>query len=330
MKKEIIFSGIQPSGIIHLGNYLGAIKQWLALPKKYECYFCLVDLHALTIRQDPQLLRKNIYKLVALYIACGLDPKQVHLFRQSHLPAHAELAWILNCYSQMGELERMTQYKDKARQHKNNINVGLFAYPILMAADILLYQTNFVPVGEDQKQHVELCRDIALRFNRLYGDIFTIPLCLLPKTGARIMGLDDPAKKMSKSAASEYNFISLLDEPKKIEKKIMKAVTDSGSEVVYQEKNKPAMANLLSIYSLLTKNTISDLETKYQGKGYGALKKDLAGVVCDYLLPIQKKYHQLIADPAYLENVLQQGAEQAQQKAQLTLIKVKKAIGLIA
>lgn len=330
MKKEIIFSGIQPSGIIHLGNYLGAIKQWLALPKKYECFFCLVDLHALTVRQDPQLLRENIYKLVALYIACGLDPKQVHLFRQSHLPAHAELAWILNCYSQMGELERMTQYKDKARQHKNNLNVGLFAYPILMAADILLYQTNFVPVGEDQKQHVELCRDIAIRFNHLYGDIFTLPFCLLPKTGARIMGLDDPTKKMSKSAASEYNFISLLDEPKKIEKKIMKAVTDSGSEVVYQEKNKPAIANLLNIYSLLTKISISDLQDKYQGQGYGILKKDLAIIVCDYLLPIQKKYQQLIADPAYLDNVLLQGAKKAQQESYLTLTKVKKAIGLIA
>lgn len=330
MKKDIVFSGIQPSGIIHLGNYLGAIKQWLALPKKYECYFCLVDLHALTVRQDPQILRENIYKLVALYIACGLDPRQVNLFIQSQVPAHTELAWILNCYTQIGELERMTQFKDKARQHKNNINVGLFAYPILMAADILLYQTNYVPVGEDQKQHVELCRDIAVRFNHLYGDIFTLPLCLLQKTGARIMGLDDPKKKMSKSAASEYNYISLLDEPKKIEKKIMKAVTDSGSEIIYQEKNKPAIANLLNIYSLLTKMAISDLEDKYQGQGYGTLKKDLAMVICDYFQPIQKKYKQLMADPAYLDNVLQQGAKKAQQKADLTLTKVKKAIGLIA
>lgn len=325
--KQTIFSGIQPSGIIHLGNYLGAIRQWLDLANEYQCYFCIVDLHAITVRQDPKKLKENIYKLAALYLACGLDPEKSVLFVQSQVPAHAELAWILNCSAQIGELERMTQFKDKAKQHKKNINVGLFSYPVLMAADILLYDTNFVPVGEDQKQHVELCRDIASRFNHYYGDIFTLPKCLLPKAGARIMGLDDPSKKMSKSAPSEMNYLALLDAPEIIRKKIKKAVTDSGSEIIFAPDKKPAIANLLSVYSLLSGKTVKKLEKKYQGSGYGAFKSDLAETVVDFLRPIQEKYQNLMADRRNLDKILQTGARKAKAIANNTLDKAHKAIG---
>lgn len=326
--KENIFSGIQPSGILHLGNYLGAIQQWIELPNKYQCYFCIVDLHALTVRQDKEKLKENIYKLAALYLACGLDPNKCSLFVQSHVPAHAELAWILNCYTQLGELERMTQFKEKIKQHKNNINAGLFTYPVLMAADILLYQTNYVPVGEDQKQHVELCRDIAHRFNNLYGEVFILPQPLIPAHGARIMGLDDPAKKMSKSSASPNNYLSLLDEPKVVEKKIMRAVTDSGAEIIFDEVKKPAMANLLNIYSLLTNLTIPDLEKKYQNLGYGVFKKDLAKVAIDYLTPIQDKFNKFFTDKKQLDDILKQGAKKAAAVSAKTLEKVYQVIGL--
>jgi len=326
--KENIFSGIQPSGILHLGNYLGAIQQWIELPNKYQCYFCIVDLHAITVRQDKEKLKENIYKLAALYLACGLDPNKCSLFIQSHVPAHAELAWILNCYTQLGELERMIQFKEKVKQHKNNINAGLFTYPVLMAADILLYQTNYVPVGEDQKQHVELCRDIAHRFNNLYGEVFVLPQPLIPKQGARIMGLDDPAKKMSKSAASPNNYLSLLDEPKTIEKKIMRAVTDSGTEIVFNEVKKPALANLLNIYSLLTDLTIPALEKKYQNLGYGVFKKDLAKVTIDYLTPIQDKFNKFFTDKNLLDDILMQGANKAAAVSAKTLNNVYQAIGL--
>lgn len=326
--QQVIFSGIQPSGIIHLGNYLGAIKQWLNYINEYQCYFCIVDLHAITVRQQPAVLKENIYKLAALYIACGLDPKKCTLFIQSHVPAHAELAWILNCNTQLGELERMTQFKDKAKQHKENINVGLFAYPVLMVADILLYNTNFVPVGEDQKQHVELCRDIASRFNHYYGDIFTLPKCLLPKTGSRIMGLDDPGKKMSKSAPSEMNYISLLDSPELITKKIKKAVTDSGAEIIYDPEKKPAIANLLTIHCLLTGKTIKELERMYQGKGYGIYKTELAEVISQFIKPIQKRYQELMSNKASLDKILSAGNAKARLQADKTLLKVKKAVGL--
>jgi len=326
--KQVIFSGIQPSGIIHLGNYLGAIRQWLALANEYQSYFCIVDLHAITVRQKPEELKDNIYRLAALYLACGLDPEKSTIFIQSQVSEHAELAWILNCYTQIGELSRMTQFKDKSTKHKDNINVGLYAYPVLMAADILLYNTNYVPVGEDQKQHVELCRDIASRFNHHYGDVFILPKCLLPKTGARIMGLDDPSKKMSKSAPSEMNYISLLDSPEIITKKIKKAVTDSGSEIIYNPEKKPAIANLLTIYSLLTGKTMKELEKKYHGAGYGKFKSELAEVIVDFLQPIQKKYQDLMADQRYLDNILQQGANKAELIANKTLNKVYKAIGI--
>jgi tryptophanyl-tRNA synthetase len=326
--KQVIFSGIQPSGIIHLGNYLGAIKQWLGYINEYQSYFCIVDLHAITVRQKPEVLKENIYKLAALYLACGLDPQKSTLFIQSHVPAHAELAWILNCSTQIGELERMTQFKDKAKQHKENINVGLFAYPVLMAADILLYNANFVPVGEDQKQHVELARDIAGRFNHHFGDVFVLPKCLLPKTGARIMGLDNPSKKMSKSAVSDMNYVALLDEPAIIKKKIQKAVTDSGSDIIFDPAKKPAISNLLTIYSLLTGKTIKEIEKKYQGSGYGKFKSELAETVVEFLQPIQKKYQTLMNDRKYLNKILQDGAQKAEQIANETLNKAHKAIGI--
>jgi len=326
--KKIIFSGIQPSGVIHLGNYFGAIKQWIDLSKNYQSYFCGVDLHALTVRQEPKELKENIYKLAALYLACGLDPDKVILFLQSEVKKHVELAWVLNCYTQMGELSRMTQFKDKSKQNKDNINAGLFTYPVLMAADILLYQTHYVPVGEDQKQHVELCRDIATRFNNLYGQIFTLPEPMMPIEGKRIMGLDDSSKKMSKSASSEYNYIALTDEPSLVKKKIMKAVTDSGSGIVFNQDKKPALANLMTIYSLLTGKNMKRLEKQYQGKGYGDFKKDLAEVVINFLEPIQEKYKKLIGNKNNLDAVLSKGAQKADKEAEKTLIKVYKAIGI--
>lgn len=327
MKNKIIFSGIQPSGNLHLGNYLGAIKQWLELPKEYTSYYCIVDLHAITVRQDPKKLQEKIRSLAALYLACGLDPQKNVLFVQSQVPAHAELGWILNCYTQIGELERMTQYKDKAKRHKDNVNAGLFDYPVLMAADILLYQTNFVPVGDDQKQHVELCRDIARRFNNLYGEIFTLPECLLAKSGARIMSLDDPMKKMSKSSLVPASYLGLTDEPAVLRKKIMRSVTDSGKEVK-AGADKPALTNLLAIFSLLSGKTIPEIEKIYSGKGYGDFKKDLAEVVVEFLSPIQKKYQELISEQRYLDEVLTAGAQQAQSASVMTLHKVKKVIGL--
>lgn len=327
MNKKTILSGIQPTGVIHLGNYLGALKQWIELQNDYQAYFFIVDLHAITIRQDPKELKQGIRKLAALYLACGLDPEKATLFVQSQVPEHAELAWILSCYTQMGELERMTQFKDKAKQHKKNINVGLFSYPVLQAADILLYDTHEVPVGEDQKQHIELTRDIALRFNNIYGEVFTVPQPLIGKQGARIMGLDNPKKKMSKSAESEYNYISFEDDPKKIRKKIMKAVTDSGDKIK-AGKDKPALSNLLNIYSLLSGKEMKVLEKKYTNKGYGDFKKDLAEEVVKFITPIQEEYQLLMKDEAQLDTILNAGAMQAQKQAQKTLNKVKEVVGL--
>ncbi|MFH1781138.1 MAG: tryptophan--tRNA ligase [Patescibacteria group bacterium] len=326
--KKIVFSGIQPSGIIHLGNYLGAIKQWIELQEKYFSIFCIVDLHAITVKQDPQELRQQIMDLAAIYLSSGLDPKKAIIFVQSDVSAHSELAWILNCNTQMGELERMTQYKDKSQQHKTNINAGLFIYPCLMAADILLYQTNAVPVGEDQKQHVELTRDIAHRVNNKYGEVFTEPEVMLQKVGARIMGLDDPTVKMSKSAGSENNYIAMTDESDKIRKKIMKAVTDSGSEVKYDLEKKPAISNLLTIYSLVTEKNIKLIEKEYQGKGYGDFKKDLAEAVVDFIEPIQSDYKKWINNQPKLEKILADGAKKANKLAQPTLDKTKELIGL--
>lgn len=326
--KKVIFSGIQPSGIIHLGNYLGALKQWINLQNENFCIFCIVDLHALTLKQDPENLRKQIRELAALYLACGLDPKKSIIFMQSDVLYHSELGWILDCNTQLGELERMTQFKDKARQHKENINAGLFTYPCLMAADILLYQTSFVPVGEDQKQHVELTRDIATRVNNKYGKVFTLPEVMLPKMGARIMGLDNPQNKMSKSASSANNYIALTDKPEVIEKKIMKAVTDSGSEVIFDSKKKPAISNLLTIYSQITNKTIDQIEGEYKGKGYGDFKKGLAGELIEFLKPIQAEYKKWINNQPKLEKILRQGAKKAEKLAKPTIDNTKKVIGL--
>src|SRR5690606_2467097 len=285
---EVIFSGIQQSGTLTLGNYLGALKQFVELQDDYECYFCIVDEHAITVPQDRLELRKNIRSLAALYLASGIDPKKATLFIQSEVPAHTQLGWIMQSISYIGELERMTQFKDKS-QGKEAVSSALLTYPPLMAADILLYQTNIVPVGDDQKQHLELTRDLAQRFNNRYNEVFTIPEIRIPKVGARIMSLQDPTKKMSKSDTNEKGFISMLDEPKRIEKKIKSAVTDSDGVVKYDKENKPGISNLLTIYSSCTGESIESLEAKYEGKGYGEFKQDVANAVIQVLQPIQER-----------------------------------------
>ncbi|MBI4407915.1 MAG: tryptophan--tRNA ligase [Candidatus Kerfeldbacteria bacterium] len=324
---ERILSGIQPSGTIHLGNYIGALRQWVALQEQYDSFFCLVDYHAITVRQDPEQLTYNTYSLVAMYLAVGLDPERVTLFRQSDVSAHTELAWIFNTFAYMGELERMTQYKDKAKQHKKNNNVGLFTYPLLMAADILLYQPKYVPVGEDQKQHIELTRELAERMNNVYGETFTIPEYFAAPQGARIMSLDDPTKKMSKSATSEWGYIALTDTPEVITKKVKKAMTDSGTAVV-AGKTTPALTNLLTIYSVLSDKTIQEVEALYQGQGYGKFKQGLAEVIIEYLKPIQVNYATLMSDIPMLQRILQQGAAKAKLIADKTLNDVKAKIGI--
>ncbi|KSU62222.1 tryptophan--tRNA ligase [[Bacillus] enclensis] len=323
---QTIFSGIQPSGTITLGNYIGAMKQFTELQNEYNCYFCVVDQHAITVQQDKAELRKNIKSLAALYIACGIDPEKSTLFIQSEVPAHAQAGWILQCVTYIGELERMTQFKDKSHG-KEAVSAGLLTYPPLMAADILLYGTNLVPVGEDQKQHLELTRNLAERFNNKYNDIFTIPEVRIPKVGARVMSLQDPVKKMSKSDANQKSFITLLDDPKQIEKKIKSAVTDSDGIVKYDKENKPGVSNLLSIYSILEGTTIEELEHKYDGKGYGEFKSDLAQVVVNTIKPIQDRYNELI-DSEELDDILDRGAEKANRAAGKMLKKMERAMGL--
>ncbi len=323
---KTIFSGIQPSGTITIGNYIGAMQQFVELQHDYNCYFCIVDQHAITVPQDPEQLRQNIRSLAALYLAVGIDPDKATLFIQSEVPAHAQAGWILQCISYIGELERMTQFKDKSAG-KEAVSAGLLTYPPLMAADILLYNADLVPVGEDQKQHIELTRDLAERFNRKYKNIFTIPDIQLPKVGARIMSLQDPSKKMSKSDPNKRAYISLLDEPKQIEKKIKSAVTDSEGSVRYDKENKPGVSNLLSIYSIFSGKTIEELEREYEGIGYGQFKKDLAEVVIDKLKPIQEKYNELI-DSQELDEILDRGREKANAVASETLKKMEDAIGL--
>jgi len=320
-----IFSGVQPTNNIHLGNYLGAIKNWVEMQKNYECIFCVVDLHALTVYQKPETLRQNILNVAKTYLALGIDPIQSTIFVQSDVKEHAELAWILNTIAKLGEMERMTQFKDKSRQHKDNVNMGLFGYPVLMAADILLYDTKAVPVGEDQKQHVELTRDLAERFNKLYGDTFVVPEPLIKKQGARIMGLDDPMKKMSKSASSSSNYIALLDNPEIATKKIMKAVTDSGAEVK-SGVNKPALTNLLTIYSLLTEKPIKNIEKEYVGQGYGAFKKGLAEAVGEFLFEFQKKFEAY--DDTQVKEILKSGADRVRALAEKKIILIKQKIGI--
>jgi tryptophanyl-tRNA synthetase len=328
--KPIIFSGIQPSGNLNIGGYIGSIKNWIKLQNDYNCLFSLVDLHTITIRQDPKILRQRLYDFLTLYLACGLNPKESIIFCQSHVLEHAQLAWILNCYTYMGELGRMIQFKEKSKKYAENINVGLFSYPVLMTSDILLYQTNLVPVGADQKQHIEIARDIALRFNNIYGEIFAIPEPYIAPAnqGGRIMSLLEPEKKMSKSDANENNVINLLDSSDMIVKKMQRAVTDSGKEVRFGE-DKPGVSNLLCIYSSVTNKSISQLEQEYTGKGYGMFKNDLAQALIAFLTPIQQQYFALRNDQAELDKLLKIGDEQARQLAQRTLNKVQEAIGFI-
>jgi len=323
---KTIFSGIQPSGALTLGNYIGALKQFVELQNEYDCYFCIVDQHAITVPQDRLELRKNIKSLAALYIAAGIDPEKATIFIQSEVPAHAQAGWMMQCISYIGELERMTQFKDKSAG-KDAVSAGLLTYPPLMVADILLYNTDIVPVGDDQKQHIELTRDLAERFNKKYNDIFKIPEARIPKVGARVMSLQDPTKKMSKSDANNKAFIALLDDPKVIEKKIKSAVTDSEGIVKYDVENKPGISNLLSIYSILGNIPIADIEKKYEGKGYGDFKADLAQVVVNALKPLQDRYYELI-DSKELDDLLDQGAEKAQKTANKMLQKMENAMGL--
>lgn len=321
-----VFSGIQPSGILTLGNYLGALKHFVIKQQADDTIFCIVDLHALTLPQDPAALRKQVRTLAATYLAVGIDPAKSTLFVQSHVPAHSELAWLLQCMSYMGELSRMTQFKEKA-EGKETVAVGLFTYPVLQAADILLYDTEVVPVGEDQKQHIELCRDIALRFNQRFGNVLVVPEHHIPKVGARIMSLDDPTKKMSKSNPSPASYISLLDEPSVMHKKIMRAVTDTGREITHDPENKPGVANLLTINALCSNRTIAELEGIFAGKGYGDLKKDTAEVVVSTLEPIQRRIVQLLDSPD-LEDMLAHGAKKARALAEPTLDRVRRAMGV--
>ncbi len=327
-KRKVIFSGIQPSGVFTLGNYLGAIVNWTRLQHEYDCYYCVVDLHALTVRQDPKDLRKRTAESLALLLACGLDPELNTIYVQSHVPAHAELAWILNCYTYMGELGRMTQFKEKSRKHSENINVGLFAYPALMAADILLYQADLVPVGADQKQHLELTRDIALRFNALYGDVFTVPDAYIPKAGARVMSLQDPESKMSKSDENPNGYVSLTDPVDIIVKKFKRAVTDSDGEVRFAP-DKPGVSNLLNIYCAAAGLTHEQAEAEFSGLGYKELKEQVAEAVVEILKPVQAEFARLTADKAYLEGVMRDNAGRAARVAARTLKKVQKKVGLV-
>lgn len=329
MPKKRVFSGVKPSGELTIGNYLGAIKNWVAEQDKFDNIFCIVDLHAITVPQDPQDLLRRAYHILAIYLACGLDPQKCTLFIQSHVPTHAELAWILNCFTYMGELGRMTQYKDKsAKIGKDKAGVGLFDYPVLMAADILLYQTDFVPVGEDQKQHVEFTRTLARRFNNRYGITFKIPEPMIRKESAKIMGLDNPQKKMDKSAESEYNYILILDKPDDIRRKISKAVTDSESGIKFDPKRK-GLCNLLTIYRLLSEVVPPQIEKEFSGKGYGEFKKALAELIIEKLTPIQERYNKLISDKSYLDKILADGKIKASKIASETLENVKKKVGFI-
>lgn len=324
--KKMIFSGVQPTGCVTLGNYIGALKNWVKLQKDYQCIYSVVDMHSITVRQNPDELRNRCRQFLALYIACGIDPSESIMFYQSHVSAHAELSWILNCHTYMGELSRMTQFKDKSAKHEDNINAGLFTYPVLMAADILLYQTDLVPVGVDQKQHLELARDIAKRFNHLYGDIFTVPEGYIPPVGARVMSLQEPTSKMSKSDPNPNGYIWLLDPPEVIVKKIKRAVTDSEGIVAYQE-GKHGVNNLLSIYGGIIGKTPEEAALEFEGQGYGALKMKVAEAVCEELRPVQKKYAELEADPSFLDAIAKKGAEKAGEIAEETLRIVKDKIG---
>ncbi len=323
--KKTILSGVQPSGTLTIGNYLGALRNWADMQYDYDCYFCVVDLHAITVRQVPAELRQNCLKTLALYLAVGIDPNENALFLQSHVPAHAELSWVLSCYTMFGELSRMTQFKDKSAKHSDNINAGLFTYPVLMAADILLYQPDLVPVGNDQKQHIELARDIATRFNNVYSETFKIPDPYMPKVGTRIMSLSDPTSKMSKSDFGDGS-IFLLDDKDTVIRKIKRAVTDSGAEVRYAE-GKDGINNLMSIYSAFTGKSFEEIEREFLGQGYGVFKLAVGETVADSLSKIQEKYSIFISDKEQLNRILIEGAQKASYKAEKTLRKVYRKVG---
>nr|WP_066504503.1 tryptophan--tRNA ligase [Abyssisolibacter fermentans] len=328
MDKKVIFSGVQPSGELTLGNYLGAIKNWVKLQDEYNCYYCIVDLHAITVPKEAKILRKRSLELLASYIACGIDPEKNTLFIQSHVSAHAELSWVLNCMTYMGELNRMTQFKEKAKKNEANLNAGLFTYPVLMAADILLYQADLVPVGHDQKQHLEIARDLANRFNNRYSETFKVPDPYITKVGARIMSLQDPTSKMSKSDENDNGYILLLDKPDAITRKIKRAVTDSENLVKYNDEQL-GIKNLMTIYSTITGESIEEIESKYEGKGYGQFKGDLAEVIIEGLRPVREKFDYLMKNKDYLENIYMEGANIAEKTARKTLRKVYKKVGFI-
>ena len=329
-KKKVMLSGIQPSGDLHLGNYLGPLRHWPEMIEEFDCYFFMADLHTITVRQDPAQLRKRTLTQIAQYIACGLDPEKCTLFIQSHVPAHAQLGWVLDCYTMFGELSRMTQFKDKSAKHAENVNAGLFTYPVLMAADILIYQPDFVPVGEDQKQHVEICRDIAGRFNGIYGEVFRVPEPYIAKVGARIMSLNAPEAKMSKSLPEGCVF--LMEKPEDILRKFKRAVTDSDTErcVRYAPAEKPGVSNLIQIYAAATGKSYEAIEAEFEGQGYGKLKPAVGEAVVEALRPIREETERLLQDKAYLESVYRAGAEKASYVAEKTLRKVYKKVGFLA
>ncbi len=332
VKKKVMLSGIQPSGDLTLGSYLGAIKNWKERAEEFDCYYFMADLHSITVRQVPADLRRRTMEQLAQYIACGLDPEKNTLFVQSHVPAHTQLGWVLDCFTMFGELSRMTQFKDKSQKNAENINAGLFTYPALMAADILLYQPDYVPVGGDQKQHVELCRDVAERFNGVYGDVFKIPEPYIPKVGARVMSLTTPTNKMSKSDHDQNGCVYLMEKPEDIARKFKKAVTDSDTErcVRYAPEEKPGVANLMSIYSACTGKTFEEIEREFDGLGYGAFKPAVGEAVIETLRPIREEAQRLMKDKAYLESVYRDGAEKAERIANKTLRKVYKKVGFVA
>ncbi|SHJ57544.1 tryptophan--tRNA ligase [Tepidibacter formicigenes] len=327
-EKKVILSGVQPSGKLTLGNYIGAINNWVSLQEEYDCYYFIADLHAITVPQEAKNLRKNSIEAIAQYIASGLDPDKNTIFMQSHVSAHAELAWVLNSITYMGELNRMTQFKDKSKKNEANLNSALFTYPTLMAADILLYQADFVPVGEDQKQHLELARNLAQRFNKRYSETFKVPKPYIAKVGARVMSLQEPTKKMSKSDENENAYIGMVEEPDSILRKVKRAVTDSVGIVKYSDEQ-PGIKNLIDIYSKLSGKTTEEIEVMYEGKGYGEFKNDVAEVIIESLRPVREKYNDLLNNKDYLEKIYAQGADKAERAARKTLRKVYKKVGFI-
>ena len=330
-RKKIVLSGIQPSGSPTLGNYVGALRNWALLQTDDRfCYYCVANLHAATVRQDPDELRKRAFDTVALLLACGVDPKKSVVFVQSHVKEHAELNWVLACSTYMGELNRMTQFKDKSQKHADNINAGLYTYPVLMAADILLYQSDLVPVGDDQKQHIEITRDIAIRFNKAHGETFRIPEGYIPKVGARLMSLQDPTQKMSKSDPNPNGYVAIMDNPSVILKKFKRAVTDSDGLIQFDPVNKPGVSNLLAIYTTFTGKTLPEAEAEFEGKGYGHLKTAVADAVIEELTPVQNEFKRLVSDEAYIRRIMEDGAEQARIAAAATLAKAYHAMGFDA